>query len=143
MATKKKFWIIGATAAVVTGIAGGIFGALLTVSTPALVSSHNAVTPASLTIKPGTSVVLFNQGAERAEVKVDKTGLILLNVTTNSEQKTVALGVMGDSKLALGVFDSTGKAKAGLEVPMKDSGKVHMLLLDKNGTPVSKAPSQS
>jgi hypothetical protein len=143
MAMKKKFWIIGAASTVVTGIAGGVFGALLSVSNPAWVSSHTAATSDSVTIKPGTSIILFNQGAARAEVKVDRTGLILLNLTTKTDQKQVALGVLGDSKLALGVFDSTGKAKAGLEVPMKDSGKVHMLLLEKNGTPGSKAPSQS
>jgi hypothetical protein len=39
--------------------------------------------------------------------------------------------VLGDSKLEVGVFDSAGKAKAGMEVPMRESSHVRMLLLDR------------
>lgn len=143
MAGKTKFWIIGASCAVLTGIAGGIFGALLTISHANVTSSNTAVTATAVNVTPGTPVVLFSKGAQRAEVKVDKSGLILLNLTTKTDQKQVALGVLGDSKLQLGVFDSTGKAKAGIEVPMKDSGRVHVLLLEKKPTRGSKLPSES
>jgi len=84
-----------------------------------------------VTIEPGTSILLLNKGEAHASVKVDRNGLILLNLTTKTGQNQIALGVLGDSKLEVGVFDSAGKAKAGMEVPMKDSGHVHMLLFDK------------
>ncbi len=84
-----------------------------------------------MTIEPGTPILLFNKGEAHASVKVDRNGLILLNLTTKTGQNQIALGVLGDSKLEVGVFDSAGKARAGMEVPMKDSGRVHMLLLDK------------
>ena len=87
-----------------------------------------------MTIEPGTPILLFNKGEAHASVKVDRNGLILLNLTTKTGQNQIALGVLGDSKLEVGVFDSVGKARAGMEVPMKDSGRVHMLLLDKHDT---------
>lgn len=76
--------------------------------------------------------MLFNNGVAHASVKVDPNGLIILNLTTRTGQNQVALGVFGDSKLEVGVFDSAGKAKAGLEVPMKGAGQVHMLLFDEH-----------
>jgi hypothetical protein len=85
-----------------------------------------------VTIEPGTPILLLNKGEAHASVKVDRNGLILLNLTTKTGQNQIALGVLGDSKLEVGVFDSAGKAKAGMEVPMRDSGRVHMLLLDKH-----------
>ena len=117
--------------AVAAGLAGGVFGAFLSVAHPALGSSTTSVASAPVTIEPGTPILLFNKGEAHASVKVDRNGLILLNLTTKTGQNQIALGVLGDSKLEVGVFDSAGKAKAGMEVPMKDSGRVHMLLLDK------------
>lgn len=84
-----------------------------------------------LTLEPGTPVLILDKGAAHASVKVDRNGLILLNFTTTTGQNQIALSVIGDSSLELGVFDSFGKVKLGVEVPMKDSGQVHMLLLDK------------
>ena len=103
-----------------------------------------------MTIEPGTPILLFNKGEAHASVKVDRNGLILLNLTTKTGQNQIALGVLGDSKLEVGVFDSAGKARAGMEVPMKTSGQVHMLLLDKHeiqpsaeraGTELTKLPN--
>ena len=132
MKVSKKFWIAGAASAVAVGLAGGIFGAFLSVAHPALNSSTTNVKSEPVTIEPGTPILLFNNGEAHASVKVDRNGLILLNLTTKTGQNQIALGVLGDSKLELGVFDSLGKARAGMEVPMKDSGRVHMLLLDKH-----------
>src|SRR5579864_1549316 len=144
MAVSKKFWIAGAMSAVAVGIAGGVFGALLTVAQPTLNTSTTSVASAPVTIEPGTPILLFNKGEAHASVKVDRNGLILLNLTTKTGQNQIALGVLGDSKLEVGVFDSVGKAKAGMEVPMKDSGKVHMLLLDKqDAQPGAKDHTQS
>ena len=131
MAVNKKFWIAGATSAIVVGLAGGVFGAFLSVVHPALSSSNTSVASVPVTIEPGTPILLFNKGEAHASVKVDRNGLILLNLTTKTGQNQIALGVLGDSKLEVGVFDSAGKAKAGMEVPMRDTGRVHMLLLDK------------
>ncbi len=132
MAVSSKFWITGAISAAAVGITGGVFGAFLSVAHPALSSSTTSVPSAPVTIEPGTPILLFNKGEAHASVKVDRNGLILLNLTTKTGQNQIALGVLGDSKLEVGVFDSAGKAKAGMEVPMKDSGRVHMLLLDKH-----------
>jgi hypothetical protein len=130
--------------AVAVGLAGGIFGAFLSVAHPALNTSTTSVASAPVTIEPGTPILLFNKGEAHASVKVDRNGLILLNLTTKTGQNQIALGVLGDSKLEVGVFDSAGKAKAGMEVPMKDSGRVHMLLLDKPSQhPGANAQSQS
>jgi hypothetical protein len=132
MSVSKKFWIVGATSAIVVGLVGGVFGALLSIDQPALNSSTTSVASAPVTIEPGTPILLFNKGEAHASVKVDRNGLILLNLTTKTGQNQIALGVLGDSKLEVGVFDSAGKAKAGMEVPMRNSGRVHMLLLDKH-----------
>ena len=132
MSVSKKFWIAGAASAIVVGFAGGLFGALLSVANPALSTSTTSVHSAPVTIEPGTPILLFNKGEAHASVKVDRNGLILLNLTTKTGQNQIALGVLGDSKLEVGVFDSAGKAKAGMEVPMRNSGRVHMLLLDKH-----------
>jgi hypothetical protein len=130
--------------AVAVGLAGGIFGAFLSVAHPALNTSTTSVASAPVTIEPGTPILLFNKGEAHASVKVDRNGLILLNLTTKTGQNQIALGVLGDSKLEVGVFDSAGKAKAGMEVPMKDSGRVHMLLLDKPSQhPGANAQTQS
>ena len=144
MSVSKKFWIAGAMSAVATGLAGGVFGAFLSVAHPATSTSNTSVASTPVTIEPGTPILLFNKGEAHASVKVDRNGLILLNLTTKTGQNQIALGVLGDSKLEVGVFDSVGKAKAGMEVPMKDSGKVHMLLLDKqDAQPGAKDHTQS
>ncbi|HLI80585.1 MAG TPA: hypothetical protein VKV03_11420 [Candidatus Binataceae bacterium] len=132
MSASKKFWIAGAASAVVVGLAGGVLGAFLSVAHPAMSSSNTSVASTPVTIEPGTPILLFNKGEAHASVKVDRNGLILLNLTTKTGQNQIALGVLGDSKLEVGVFNSAGKAKAGMEVPMRDSGRVHMLLLDKH-----------
>ncbi len=134
MTVSRKSWIVGATSAVAVGLAGGVFGAFLSVAHPALSSSTTPVSSVPVTIEPGTPILLFNKGEAHASVKVDRNGLILLNLTTKTGRNQIALGVLGDSKLEVGVFDSVGKARAGMEVPMKDSGRVHMLLLDKQDT---------
>jgi len=131
MAVNGKFSVLGATSAVAVGLIGGVFGAFLSVAHPALSSSNTSVASVPVTIEPGTPILLFKNGEAHASVKVNRNGLILLNLTTKTGQNQIALGVLGDSKLEVGVFDSAGKAKAGMEVPMKDSGRVHMLLLDK------------
>src|SRR5579871_408624 len=131
MKVNKKSWIIGATTAVAVGLAGGVFGAFLSVAHPALSSTTTTVTSEPVTIEPGTPILLLNNGEAHASVKVDRNGLILLNLTTKTGQNQIALGVLGDSKLEVGVFDSAGKARAGMEVPMKTSGRVHTLLFDK------------
>jgi hypothetical protein len=136
MAVNKKFWIAGATSAVVVGLVGGVFGAFLSIAQPAMSTSNTSVASSPVTIEPGTSILLLNKGEAHASVKVNRNGLILLNLQTKTGQNQIALGVLGDSQLEVGVFDSSGKAKAGMEVPMKDSGRVHMLLLDqKNAQP--------
>jgi hypothetical protein len=143
MKVSKKFWIVGATSAVAAGLAGGVFGAFLSLAHPALSSSNTPVASAPVTIEPGTPILLFNKGEAHASVKVDRNGLILLNLTTKTGQNQIALGVLGDSKLEVGVFDSVGKARAGMEVPMKNSGQVHMLLLDKHDVPSANTPARS
>ena len=134
MTVSRKSWIVGATSAVAVGLAGGVFGAFLSVAHPALSSSTTPVSSVPVTIEPGTPILLLNKGEAHASVKVDRNGLILLNLTTKTGRNQIALGVLGDSKLEVGVFDSVGNARAGMEVPMKDSGRVHMLLLDKQDT---------
>jgi hypothetical protein len=104
-------------------------------------SSNTSVASQPASLAPGTPILLLNNGEAHASVQVDPNGLILLNLTTRTGQSQIALGVLGDSKLELGVFDSSGRAKAGMEVPMKDSGRVHMLLLD--GKPGAKLPARS
>jgi hypothetical protein len=131
MSANAKFWTTGAASAIVVGIAGGVFGAFLSVAHPALSPSTTPVASVPLTLEPGTPVLILDKGAAHASVKVDRNGLILLNFTTTTGQNQIALSVIGDSSLELGVFDSFGKVKLGVEVPMKDSGQVHMLLLDK------------
>jgi hypothetical protein len=144
MKVSKKFWIAGATTAMAVGLAGGVFGAFLSVAHPALSPSNTPVASAPVTIEPGTPILLFNKGEAHASVKVDRNGIILLNLTTKTGQNQIALGVLGDSKLEVGVFDSAGKARAGMEVPMKTSGKVHMLLLDKHEIqPGASVPARS
>jgi len=134
MTVNRKFWVVGAMSAVAVGLAGGVFGAFLSVAHPALSSSTTPVSSVPVTIEPGTPILLLNKGEAHASVKVDRNGLILLNLTTKTGRNQIALGVLGDSKLEVGVFDSVGNARAGMEVPMKDSGRVHMLLLDKQDT---------
>ena len=144
MKISGKSWILGATTAVAVGLAGGVFGAFLSVAHPAMSSSTTPVASAPLTIEPGTPILLFNKGEAHASVKVDRNGLILLNLTTKTGQNQIALGVLGDSKLEVGVFDSAGKARAGMEVPMKTSDQVHMLLLDKHeALPNAGTPARS
>ena len=111
MSVSKKFWIAGATTAMAVGLAGGVFGAFLSVAHPALSPSNTPVASAPVTIEPGTPILLFNKGEAHASVKVDRNGLILLNLTTKTGQNQIALGVLGDSKLEVGVFDSAGKAQ--------------------------------
>jgi hypothetical protein len=143
MSVNSKFWILGVTSAVAVGLIGGVFGAFLSVAHPALSSSNTPVASAPVTIEPGTPILLFKNGDAHASVKVNRNGLILLNLTTKTGQNQIALGVLGDSKLEVGVFDSAGKAKAGMEVPMKDSGHVHMLLFDKKNALGSDAHIES
>jgi len=131
MSVSKKFWIAGVTSAIAVGLAGGVLGAFLSIAQPATTTSNTSVASAPVTIEPGTPILLFNKGEAHASVKVDRNGLILLNLTTSTGQNQIALGVLGDSKLEVGVFDSAGKAKAGMEVPLRNSGRVHMLLFDK------------
>jgi hypothetical protein len=96
-----------------------------------------------VTIEPGTPILLLNKGEAHASVKVDRNGLILLNLTTKTGQNQIALGVLGDSKIEVGVFDAAGKARAGLEVPMQTSARVHTLLLDKHEIQPRNFPAQS
>src|SRR5260221_8226500 len=79
MKVSKKFWIAGAASAVAVGLAGGVFGAFLSVAHPTLNSSTTNVNSEPVTIKPGTPILLFNKGEAHASVKVDQNGLILLN----------------------------------------------------------------
>lgn len=126
MAT-RKLWIVGAMSlAVVIGICGGVFGAYL--STAATSLKPAVASDGAIELQPGTPILLLHKGAARAVVRVDRNGIILLNFTTPTGKNRIALGVLGDSKLAVGVFDSVGKPKAGMEVPMKDGAKVHLLL---------------
>jgi len=127
----------GAGPAIAAGIVGGVFGASLSVAHPALRSSTPSVASVPVIIKPGTPILLINNGEAHASVRVDRNGLILLNFATRTGRNQIALGVLGASKLEVGVFDSAGKAKVGIEVPMKDSGQVRTLLLDKHNTPPS------
>jgi len=143
MAVSKKFWIVGATSAIAVGLVGGVFGAFLAIARPAMGSSTTSVAPSPVTIEPGTSILLLNKGEAHASVKVNRNGLILLNLQTSTGRNQIALGVLGDSKLEVGVFDSSGKAKAGMEVPMKDSGHVHMLLFNKNAQSSKNAHMES
>jgi hypothetical protein len=131
MSTYKN-WIAASALAILTGLAGGIFGAFLSLTYPALGSSTNLVAPESLTIAPGASILLLDKGEAHASVRVERTGLIVLDLTTRNGRNQVALGMLGDAKLEVGVFDSAGKARAGMEVPMKDAAQVQMLLFDKN-----------
>jgi len=119
-----------AALAIFAGLAGGVGGAFISTAYPALSFSTTSVASGPLTIEPGTPILLFNDGVARASVKVDPNRLIILNLTTRTGQNRIALGVLGDSQLEVGVFDSAGKAKAGLEVPMKDTGQIHMLRFD-------------
>ena len=143
MSVSAKHWTIGAASAILVGMAGGVFGAFLSVGHPALSSSITPVASVPLTIEPGTPIILFNKGEARASVKVDRNGLILLNLTTGIGQNQIALGVLGDSKLEVGVFDSAGKVRAGIEVPMRDSGHVHMLLDKDEWNPAGREPVQN
>ena len=131
MSVNAQHWTVGAASAMVVGMAGGVLGAFLSIGHPALSSSITPVASVPLTIEPGTPIILFNEREAQVSVKVDRAGLILLNLTTGIGQNQIALGVLGDSKLEVGVFDSVGNPKAGMEIPMRDSGHVHMLLLDK------------
>ena len=133
----RKFWIAGAMSlAIVIGIGGGVFGAFLSATASGPDTTTTSVT-GPVELQPGTPILLLNKGVARAVVKVDRNGLILLNFTTKTGQNRIALGVLGDSKLEVGVFDSVGKPKAGMEVPMKDSGRVHLLLDNKGADPAA------
>jgi hypothetical protein len=127
----KGNWIAAALA-IFTGLAGGLFGAFLSATYPALSSSTTIVASEPLSPVTGTSILLLDKANAHASVMVDRNGLIVLNLTTRNGRKQIALGVFGDSKLEVGIFDSIGKARAAVEVPMLDAGRVHMLLLDKD-----------
>jgi len=130
--------------AIAIGVAGGVLGAFVSVSSPVAMSSNTSVASQPASLEPGTPILLLNNGAAHASVQVNPNGLILINLTTRTGQNQIALGVLGDSKLELGVFDSSGKAKAGMEVPMRDSGRVHMLMFDgKTEQPGANIPKQS
>ena len=131
MSTYSK-WMAASLLAILTGLAGGIFGAFLSVTYPARSSSTNRVNREPLTIAPNTSILLLDKGEARTSVRVDRSGLIVFDLTTSNGRNQVALGMLGDSRLEVGVFDSMGKARAGMEVPMNNAAKVQMLLLDKN-----------
>lgn len=135
-----KYWTAVAASAIAVGLVGGAFGASLSVAHPAPGFATTAVVPVPITAEPGTPILLFNKGKAHASVKVNRNGLILLNLMTRTGQNQIVLGVLGNSKLEVGVFDSAGKAKGGMEVPMKDSGSVQMLLLDTQGTQSSTNP---
>jgi hypothetical protein len=143
MSVNTKYWTTGAASAIVVGIAGGVLGAFLSVTHPALSSSTTLVASVPLTLEPGTPILLFNKGEAYASVKVDRSGLILLNLTTRIGQNQIALDVLGDSKLEVGVFDSLGKAKAGMEVPMSETGRVRMLLDKKEINPGARNSTHS
>jgi len=130
--------------AIAIGVAGGVLGAFVSASSPVATSSNTSVASQPAFLEPGTPILLLNNGEAHASVQVNPNGLILLNLTTRTGQNQIALGVLGDSKLELGVFDSSGRAKAGMEVPMRDSGRVHMLMLDRKAEqPGAKIPTQS
>jgi hypothetical protein len=131
MSKNRKKYGVEIALAVVAGLVGGTLGALLSTSYSALSTSTTSVASAPVALEPGTPVLLFDQGEAHATVKVDRNGVVILNFTTRTGQNRIALGVLGDSKLELGVFDSAGKARAGMEIPMRDSGRVQTLLLDK------------
>jgi len=141
----KTTFISGLFVSAAVGILSGTIGAIIA-SKPVLANtllfpSHPSE-PRIIT--PSTPILLFQEGGAHASVKVDRNGLILLNLTTKTGQNQIALGVLGDSKLEVGVFDSAGKARAGMEVPMKTSGQVHMLLLDKHDAlPSAATPAHS
>jgi hypothetical protein len=84
----------------------------------------------SRTIKPSTPILLLQNGDAHASVKVDRNGLIVLNFTTKTGRNQIALGVLGDSLLHLGVLDSAGKVRGGLEIPIPDAAQVQSLQLN-------------
>jgi hypothetical protein len=140
----KKFWLAGATSAVAVGLAGGVFGAFLSLAPSVFNQSTTPVVSMPIAIEPGTSILLFNRVAARGSAKVDGNELILLNLTTKTGQNQIAPGVLGGSKLEVCVFDSADMARTRLEVPTKTSGQVQMLLLDQHDA-ISSAntPAQS
>jgi hypothetical protein len=131
MSKNRKKYGVEIALAVVAGLVGGTLGALLSTSYSALSTSTTSVASAPVALEPGTPVLLFYQGEAHATVKVYRNGVVILNFTTRTGQNRIALVVLGDSKLELGVFDSAGKARGGMEIPMRDSGRVQTLLLDK------------
>jgi hypothetical protein len=118
------------------GIGGGVFGSILATGPahpPVLITASTSSSSSSsaakpVAIEPGTPILLLDKGVARASVRVDRNGLILLNFTTPTGQNRIALGVLGDDHIALGVFDGTGKARAGMEVPMSSTSRVQLLL---------------
>jgi hypothetical protein len=119
-----------AASAIVAGLAGGVFGAFLSVAHQSSATSGAGVSQPPA-IEPGIPMLLISNREAHASVMVDRKGLILLNLVTRTGQKQIALGMMGDSQVEVGVFDSAGNAKAGIKVPMGDAGRVEMLLLHK------------
>ena len=124
----KTTFISGLFASAVVGILGGTVGAIVA-SKPVLAGTHISPSYPSEPhiIKPSTPILLFQNGDAHASVKVDRHGLIVLNFTTKTIRNQIAFGVLGDSLLQLGVFDSSDKVRGGLEVPMHDAAQIQSL----------------
>jgi len=131
----KTLWISGMLSSVAFGVIAGTIGALISSPRPVLLQPHTPLSLSSgpLTLKPSTPILLFQNGDAHASVKVDRNGLIVLNFTTKTGHNQIALGVLGDSSLQVGVFNSSGQARGGLVVPMQDSARVQSLQLDTAG----------
>lgn len=119
--------------AIAAGIGGGVFGAFISAANPALVSSATYANAEPVNAKPGTPILLYEKGVARAVVRVDRNGLILLNFTTSSGHNRIALGVLGDNKVAVGVIDSNGQPQMGIALPMNDTTRPTLLLDPSHG----------
>ncbi len=129
----KDSWARGGMAlAIAAGIGGGLLGATISAANPALVSSATCANQ-PVSAKPGTPILLYEKGVARAVVKVDRNGLILLNFTTPSGHNRIALGVLGDNKVAVGVIDSNGQPQMGIALPMSDTTRPTLLLDETHG----------
>lgn len=125
---RKSSGIKGMALAIAAGIGGGVFGAFVSAANPTFVASATRANAKPVSAKPGTPILLFDKGATRAVVRVDRNGLILLNFTTRSGHNRIALGVLGDDKVAVGVLDSKGQPRMGIALPTDDATRPTLLL---------------
>ncbi len=125
----ERIWAPGGIVlAIAAGIGGGLLGSVISAANPALVSSATSAKTEPVNAKPGTPILLFDKGVARAVVRVDRNGLILLNFTTPSGHNRIALGVLGDNKVAVGVLDSKGQPHMGMALPMTQTTRPTLLL---------------